>query len=204
MPFDGCLPALFYCVIVGNKGQHMYVGRSHSSLSRVPIALDKQRGAVLAISLIMLLLVTLIGVSGSQLAGLEEKMAGNLNEKNSAFQAAEAALATVEDSLTTPPIFSDTGLNGFYTESSAVDLSTAKLTQDSFWLSNPNVAQLALNALSVPNAYYIIQELSSVCLGICQPGTPVSVNYYRVTVRASGHQVKHSVVLQSVFAVSAF
>ncbi|MBZ4202598.1 MAG: pilus assembly protein [Methylovulum sp.] len=182
----------------------MVFNSAYQVVRKQSVAVGKQQGAVLAISLIMLLLLTLIGVSGSQLAGLEEKMAGNLNEKNIAFQAAEAALATVEDSLTAPPIFSDTGLGGFYTEASAVDLSRATLTQDEFWLTNPNVARLPLNTLSVPSAYFIIQELSSVCLGICQPGSPVNVNYYRVTVRASGHQANHSVILQSVFAVPAF
>jgi len=46
----------------------------------------------MAISLIMLLLLTLIGVTGSQVTGLEEKMAGNMKDRNIAFQAAESAL----------------------------------------------------------------------------------------------------------------
>lgn len=58
-------------------------------------SLKTQAGLVLDISLIMLLL-TLIGVSGMQATGMEEKMAGNMRDRNVAFQAAEAALRIVE------------------------------------------------------------------------------------------------------------
>ncbi|MCF6251350.1 MAG: PilX N-terminal domain-containing pilus assembly protein [Methylococcaceae bacterium] len=57
----------------------------------------KQAGVVLVVSLIMLLLLTLIGVSGMQSTGLEEKMAGNKRNRNLAFQAAEAALRHAEN-----------------------------------------------------------------------------------------------------------
>jgi len=51
-----------------------------------------QSGVVLPVSMIMLLLLTLISVTASQVTGLEEKMAGNSRDSNLAFQAAEAAL----------------------------------------------------------------------------------------------------------------
>ena len=56
----------------------------------------KQAGVVLVVSLIMLMLLTLIGVSGMQSTGIEEKMAGNMRDRNLAFQAAEAALRHAE------------------------------------------------------------------------------------------------------------
>jgi type IV pilus assembly protein PilX len=59
-------------------------------------SLKKQSGAVLVVSLIMLLLLTLIGVAGSQVTGLEEKMASNRRDQNLSFQAAEAALRAAE------------------------------------------------------------------------------------------------------------
>lgn len=51
-----------------------------------------QTGAVLLTSLIMLVLMTVIGVTGMQTTTLEEKMAGNLRDQTLAFQASEAAL----------------------------------------------------------------------------------------------------------------
>ena len=60
-----------------------------------------QSGVVLVISLIMLLALTLIGVTSSSVTGLEEKMAANSKDINLAFQAAEAALRDVETNLQT-------------------------------------------------------------------------------------------------------
>ncbi len=58
-----------------------------------------QSGVVLVVSLIMLLLLTLIGLSGMQSTILEEKMAGNMRDRNMAFQAAEAALTDAEQHI---------------------------------------------------------------------------------------------------------
>ena len=58
-----------------------------------------QTGVVLVISLIMLLALTLIGVTSSSVTGLETKMAANSKDINLAFQAAEATLRDVEASL---------------------------------------------------------------------------------------------------------
>ena len=55
-----------------------------------------QRGAALIISLIFLLLLTIIGVTASQTTILQERMAGNVKDRNMAFQASEAALRAGE------------------------------------------------------------------------------------------------------------
>ena len=51
-----------------------------------------QRGSVLIVSLILLLVMTLLGLSAMQSSLMEETMAGNVRDRNMAFQAAEAAL----------------------------------------------------------------------------------------------------------------
>lgn len=51
-----------------------------------------QRGAVLIVALVMLLLLTIIGISSMRGTALQENMAHNLRENNIAYQAAEAAL----------------------------------------------------------------------------------------------------------------
>jgi len=58
--------------------------------------LTKQQGSTLIISLIMLLLLTIVGMAGMRMTGLEERMAGNFRNHALAFQAAEAALAEAE------------------------------------------------------------------------------------------------------------
>ena len=52
----------------------------------------RQHGTVLILSLLMILALTIIGVSGMGSTVVEEKMAGGMRDRNNAFQAAEAAL----------------------------------------------------------------------------------------------------------------
>jgi len=59
-----------------------------------------QRGAVLVISLLILLVMTILGVSSMSSTTLQERMANNNNQRQIAFQAAEAALRTGETYLT--------------------------------------------------------------------------------------------------------
>jgi Tfp pilus assembly protein PilX len=60
------------------------------------MGLRSARGAVLLVSLVMLLLLTVIGLAGMRMVQLEERMAGNLRDRQVAFQAAEAALRAGE------------------------------------------------------------------------------------------------------------
>lgn len=52
----------------------------------------KQRGVVLIVALIMLVVITLLGISSIRTVLQEERMAGNTLDRSLAFQAAEAAL----------------------------------------------------------------------------------------------------------------
>jgi len=56
----------------------------------------RQRGAALVMGLIVLLVLTAIGFSIIQIAGMQNKMARNLRDQSIAFQAAEAALRKAE------------------------------------------------------------------------------------------------------------
>jgi type IV pilus assembly protein PilX len=62
---------------------------------------QRQRGAILVIALMFLVLLTIISVSSISGVTLEEKMAGNMREQNVAFQAAESALRDAEIDLET-------------------------------------------------------------------------------------------------------
>lgn len=81
----------------------------------------QQSGVVLVISLIMLLLLTLIGLSGMQSTILEEKMAGNMRDRNRAFQAAEAALKDGERHIIAGGI---SGFTGFSADCGAATADT--------------------------------------------------------------------------------
>ena len=56
----------------------------------------RQKGAAIFIALIMLLVMTIIGITASQTTTLEEKMAGNLRDQTLALQAGEAILRWTE------------------------------------------------------------------------------------------------------------
>lgn len=67
----------------------------------------RQRGVALVIALVVLLILTIIGVSALVSTALEGMMAGNVQEQNRAFQAAEAgidaALVNPNSYISSPP-----------------------------------------------------------------------------------------------------
>ncbi len=60
---------------------------------------SQQRGAVLLVALIMLLLLTVLGAAAMRDTNLQERMAGNMRDQSLAFQAAEAALRFAEQEV---------------------------------------------------------------------------------------------------------
>lgn len=164
---------------------------------------SSQSGVVLIISLIMLLLLTLIGTTGMQSTSLEEKMAGNIRDKNLAFQAAESALKAAESSLISPavlPTFTDAGTGGFYKDTSTIPTDSAILA-DSFWTTNP-VARSSVSTLGngITTPVYIIQQLPAACFGTCPPDPTTTP--YKITVRATGGTTNAVVILQSIYSPS--
>ncbi len=65
-------------------------------MSRAPVALlpphRRQAGATLIVGLVLLLVLTVVGVSGMNMATMEITMAGNAQFQQDAFQAAEEAI----------------------------------------------------------------------------------------------------------------
>lgn len=157
-----------------------------------------QSGAVLIVSLIMLLLLTLIGVTAMQTTTLEEKMAGNLRDKSLAFQAAESALRAAELSLSSPPTFTVAGTGGFYSSNPTISLADSAISADSFWTNNP-VAISTVTGLgnSIVAPVYIIQKLGAICFRPPCSG-PLSTPY-KISVRATGGSTNTVVILQSTY-----
>lgn len=79
---------------------------------------NKERGIALITGLIILVLLTLIGVTAARSTLLQERMAGNLRDQNVAFQSAEAALRWGEGYL-----------NGASLSSFVADTSTTVLSK---------------------------------------------------------------------------
>ncbi|HSN18543.1 MAG TPA: PilX N-terminal domain-containing pilus assembly protein [Gammaproteobacteria bacterium] len=119
-----------------------------------------QRGVVLVISLLLLLVLTLIGLAATRSTTLEERMTSNQRDQDVAFQAAEAALRDGESALqaASPGQFNNT--NGLYDSS-----STVTYTDQSVWDSSTTNSIVYSGTLtpapSQPPRYYIMQSASS-------------------------------------------
>jgi type IV pilus assembly protein PilX len=91
----------------------------------------KEQGMVLVLSLILLLSITMIGVSSLGTTSLEEAMTKNENNRHMAFQAAEAALREGERyilaEVTTPTTFAAT-----FTDTCTAGLCTSREQDSSY------------------------------------------------------------------------
>ncbi|BCR04651.1 hypothetical protein DESUT3_17200 [Desulfuromonas versatilis] len=153
-----------------------------------------QRGAVLVTGLVLMLVLTLLGLAAMQSTTLQEKMAGNLSNRNVAFQAAEAALREGETFLggATLPAFDGNG--GLYQPA----VNVFGLGWDAAD-SRPYSGVLG-GVAAQPR--YIVEELgplesSSMSL---TAGTAVSEDtLYRVTARGVGGAGAAEVILQSTY-----
>jgi Tfp pilus assembly protein PilX len=104
--------------------------------------LSKQRGAVLFISLIMLLLLTLIGITAMQVTLLQERMAGGFRTQHQAFESTEGLLKTKRSDLN-----NDANSSGPLYYSADAALTPANALPWDLWLtSEPTAPQFQVNA----------------------------------------------------------
>jgi len=95
-------------------------------------ARHQQRGVVLFVSLVMLMVMTLIGVTGMQNSSMEEKMVANMRDIDLSFQAAEAALREAETSLQVAVLQEFDGSNtGLYQPAARAELAAVASTINS-------------------------------------------------------------------------
>jgi len=93
-----------------------------------PLIRYRQRGSVLGIALIFLLLMTILGVSAMQGTTMQERMAGNQRDRDLAFQVAEAALRAGEDWLNDTAVDATCGLTN-----KEIAKASASLTSPATW-----------------------------------------------------------------------
>ena len=161
----------------------------------------RQKGAVLIVSLIMLVVMTFIGLAGMEITGLEEKMAGNMRDRNMAFQAAEATLLEAEEFLEAQaalPAFDDT--NGMYT----LLTNGKKRWEEVDWSKNAEIRQYAGKGFSdlAGGAAYIIEEFDTSSSDDDLDPTKASGDdemFYRITARSVGQTSAAEVMLQTIY-----
>lgn len=182
--------------------RHFSTRQTVSSLPRT------QAGVALFISLVLLLVLTIIGVSAVQSTSLEVRMARNDYDSLLAFQAAESALRDGEAVVEVLPGlggFTDTGVNGLWTIAPMGE--TARWEDPAVWAgANSIAANSAMNEVAT-QPRYIIEHVASVvkvenAVQLDDPygaGGTTQIEMFRVTARGTGGTDAAVVTLQSIF-----
>jgi type IV pilus assembly protein PilX len=164
-----------------------------------------ERGAALIVSLVMLLAMTILGVTAARTTTLQERMAGNLRQSAIAFEAAEATLrhgeewvsdqvggprpqAVAPSSCATPPC-------------NVLTLNDLDPMADSTWggsdvRENPDIQQVA----SDPEYFVEQQQIVRDSLNLGQSTDESARIYYRVTARSVGETTSAVSILRSTYA----
>lgn len=181
-----------------NNGTLIYPGR-------------RQRGAALLTGLIFMVILTLLGITAARMAGLEEKMSGNMRDRSLAMQAAEMALRDSEQdirgpaagSTRNPPVSGISnfvaactdglcynGPNGYATPIwTTVSMTAAPSVE--YGSNTPATPGDIVGVSAAPR--YLIEGIRKT------PPGGAEEFYYRVTVRAMGANPNTVVWLQEVF-----
>ncbi|MDH3673012.1 MAG: PilX N-terminal domain-containing pilus assembly protein [Gammaproteobacteria bacterium] len=176
----------------------------------------RERGVALVMAMVFLLILTLIGVTTMSTTVLEERMAGNMQDKNTAFQAAESALTSGENwlrPLAAIPIFDPLVTNDGLHRQSAISTPVWDVTTG-VWSGTDVVDYTELpgagsppsgQLLSLVNQQprYLIEDLGPVRdpLKSIKLGTPSrsTRNVFRITARGTGSSDQAMAMVQSVF-----
>jgi len=165
---------------------------------------NKQTGVTLVVSLVILITMTLLGVTSIQSTRTEVAMAGNLREAGLTFNAAEAGLrfgeSFVEDS-TSKTVYADPTI-GLYAESD----EDPDYSDYTIWTASQDAAISLAHVAEDPK--FIIRylgdrsqnEAALVNLGgygAAQPG--ITVSNFRITARGTGQSGNTRRIIQSYY-----
>ena len=178
----------------------------------------RQSGIALVLALVFLLLLTIIGIAALNTTSLEEKMAGNVKDRNLAFQAAESALAVGENWIYTQigkPVFPNNS-SGLYLPDSGIsgDPDSVDNWNEDIWGGNvvaypctPGTSSGCGTNLGKVNSQpkYIVEDMGekaetsgSLVLSTSYKGKGTTV--MRVTARGTGGTDAAIVMLQSTYS----
>ncbi|MDP2326384.1 MAG: PilX N-terminal domain-containing pilus assembly protein [Gammaproteobacteria bacterium] len=174
--------------------------------------LHRERGAAMVIALVMLLVLTLLATASARMTLMEERMTGNTQDRNIAFQVAEAGLRGGE-SQAQLPVLPDFSVNqqGLYTPAApgaaavweaidwtdAADVLTHETADDV-----PALLDDAPGVLADASVSFVVEQLPRVATPGESLAADTSVDeatFYRVTSRGVGVSGNATVTLQTTF-----
>jgi type IV pilus assembly protein PilX len=209
------LPALsLFAAVLINRfiGEVLVMTTSTSLMSDMG---HKQRCMVLIVALVMVLLMTIVGLAAIRGSNMQELMAGNMRDRNLAFQAAEAGLrageSQVRPEILVLPVFDGTE------EGMQPDLNApGGLAPSIFWatddwaVANSSVlTAMGLDLASGSQPRYVVEKLVvPVTAAAAAEGSAIDVasldafeeaEFFRVTSRGVGGTTDTDVLVQSVY-----
>lgn len=181
-----------------------------SNMTNPAISMRNQQGAVLIVGLVMVLLISIVSLASIRGSNLQENMAGNMRDRNVAFQAAESAIREAEAVIARPsellPEFNNT--DGNFQDFEATPGNSVLLLTQEQWETNAKKTELNLSDVSEEPSYII--EQIAVGNNACADGENSGVDVvaimstgscvpYRVTSKSTGGNPNTVVILQSTY-----
>jgi type IV pilus assembly protein PilX len=165
---------------------------------------SKQRGVIMFVALILLLILSLLGVTAARMQTVEERMARNDDNRQMGQQNAEAALRNAENGLITGLYVNFAGnTNGLYAP--LFSLGSPLTGMD--WSNPVNTLPYAgppMTSMPTPAPLVVIEDLppvapigSDLSVTSLNPASP-PVTVYRVTARGVGADNTSATMLQTI------
>ena len=160
-----------------------------------------QRGMALVVTLVLLLVITILGVSSMETTTMQERIAGNTRDSIVAFQAAEAAIRDAEDLIQGAALGAFNGSNGRYEICNASDTRTA--CKPPAWKDRASSGWKAIGdnlSYVKKQPEYIIEKYTAVenPMASLDADKPLDTyEFYRVTARGYGTSTNSMAVLQT-------
>lgn len=159
---------------------------------------SSQKGSALIVGLIIVLMLTLLGITTLRATALEERMAGNQRDVNISFQSAEGALREVINKDLSSVAF-DGSTTGYGEQiSSFLDSSGNPVSEYNYWTgvfdwTNKAVAATQATGTSEAARYFV--ETIPVSSGVWKAGEATK-RIYRITVRGTGASTRAQTIVQ--------
>jgi len=176
--------------------------RSHST----PLNNSKQRGVVMFVALILLLILSLLGVTAARMQTVEERMARNDHNRQVGQQAAEAALRAGESGIYTGTYSAFGTAAGLLTP--LFSQGSAVTTPGYDWMTPANYTPYAGAALTnlpptarAPKIVIEVMPPAAVAgnsIAAASLTAPTLVQVYRITAQGVGADNTSTTTLQSI------
>ncbi|MEP7243379.1 MAG: PilX N-terminal domain-containing pilus assembly protein [Gammaproteobacteria bacterium] len=186
--------------------EFMNEARRRPSVRPLPAA---HRGAILVTSMLLLLVLTIVGITALQMSRMQERMAGNTRDLNLAFQGSEAGLRNGETLLQLQKARPDTCVatpcqfwaRGTLLNPERKDSSWWDSTADEFEADNDQAAKAKDMTELKADPEYLVESIGFVSDSLTVGHSPPQGrDFYQVTGRSTGGSGTPNTVLRSTYA----